>query len=176
MSEESGAVFLLFCFLLFLLGLTVEWCFFLCLLASFAYVKLLVGRGRAWHRCSCPGRSLGFTPSDFGHSHLGVALNHFHSLRLLSQLPRCLGGKEYGCHFRRHGYDSWIRKIPWRRKWQGTPVFLPGKFHGQGSLEGYSPLSCKESDVTEQQTASSGCEFLDVSLPEAESGSQRPPV
>ena len=44
------------------------------------------------------------------------------------------------------------RKIPWRREWLLTPVFLPGEFHGQGSLEGYSPWSCKESDTAEQLT------------------------
>ena len=43
-------------------------------------------------------------------------------------------------------------KIPWRRKWLPTPVFLPGEFHGQRSLEGYSPWGCKESDMTEQHT------------------------
>ena len=37
----------------------------------------------------------------------------------------------------------------WIRKWQPTPVFLPGKFHGQGSLVGYSSWDCKESDMTE---------------------------
>ena len=35
--------------------------------------------------------------------------------------------------------DPWVRRILWRRKWQHTPVFLPGEFHGQRSLEGYSP-------------------------------------
>ena len=35
--------------------------------------------------------------------------------------------------------SEWVRKIPWRRKWQPTPVFLPGKTHGEGSLVGYSP-------------------------------------
>ena len=40
-------------------------------------------------------------------------------------------------------------KIPWRRKWQSTPVFLPGEFHRQRSLVGYSPQGCKESDTTE---------------------------
>ena len=39
----------------------------------------------------------------------------------------------------RHEFDPWVRKIPWRRKWQPTPVFLPGKSHGQRSLGGYSP-------------------------------------
>ena len=47
------------------------------------------------------------------------------------------------------GFNSWIGKIPWRRAWQPTPVFLPGKFHGQRSLEGYSPQGCTESDRTE---------------------------
>ena len=42
--------------------------------------------------------------------------------------------------------------VPWRRKWHPTPVFLPGEFHGQSSLAGYSPWSCKESDTTEQLT------------------------
>ena len=37
---------------------------------------------------------------------------------------------------RRPGFDPWVRKIPWRRKWQPTPVLLPGKFHGQRSLVG----------------------------------------
>ena len=41
-----------------------------------------------------------------------------------------------------------VRKITWRRKWQPTPVFLLGKSHGQRSLEGYSPSSCKKSDTT----------------------------
>jgi len=36
-------------------------------------------------------------------------------------------------------YDPGVGKIPWRRKWQPTPVFLPGKAHRQRSLEGYSP-------------------------------------
>ena len=40
--------------------------------------------------------------------------------------------------------------MPWRRAWQPTPVFLPGKSHGQRSLEDYSPWGCKESDMTEQ--------------------------
>ena len=43
-----------------------------------------------------------------------------------------------------------VRKIPWRRKWQPTPVFLPGKFHGERSLVGYSSWGCKESDTAEQ--------------------------
>ena len=47
-----------------------------------------------------------------------------------------------------------FRKIPWKRKWQPTPVFLPGEFHGQKSLAGYSLRGHKESDRTEQLTLS----------------------
>ena len=50
---------------------------------------------------------------------------------------------------RRHGFDPWVRKIPWRRKWQPTPVFFPGESYGQRSLVGYSPQCCQESDTTE---------------------------
>ena len=53
---------------------------------------------------------------------------------------------------RRPRFDPWVGKIPWRRAWQPTPVFLPGESHGQRSLAGYSPLGCKESDRTEQLT------------------------
>ena len=51
-------------------------------------------------------------------------------------------------------FDSWVKKIPCRRKWQPTPVPLPGESHGQRSLVGYSPWGRKESDMieaTEQQ-------------------------
>ena len=61
-------------------------------------------------------------------------------------------GKEPACQcrrFKRHRFDPWVRKIPWRREWQLIPVFLPGKSHGQRSLVGYSPWSQKELDMTE---------------------------
>ena len=41
-------------------------------------------------------------------------------------------------------------RFPWRRKWQAIPVFLPGEFHGQRSLAGYSPWGYKESDTTKR--------------------------
>ena len=47
------------------------------------------------------------------------------------------------------GFDPWVGQIPGRREWQPTPVFLPGEFHGQRSLVGYSLWGCKESDTTE---------------------------
>ena len=54
--------------------------------------------------------------------------------------------KESPCEWRRHWrprFDSWVRKIPCRRKWQPTAVFLPEKFNGQRSPVGYSPRGCK---------------------------------
>ena len=51
---------------------------------------------------------------------------------------------------RRCRFDPWVRKIPWRREWQPTPVLLPGESHGQRSLAGYSPQGCKEVDTTER--------------------------
>ena len=68
-----------------------------------------------------------------------------------------LGGsdaKEHACQCRRPSLDPWIRKIPWRRKWQPTPgnPLLPGEFHGQRILTGYSPWDRKESDTTDSIT------------------------
>ena len=48
------------------------------------------------------------------------------------------------------GFDPWVGKIPWRRKWQPTPALLPGESRGWRSLVGYSPWGCKESDTTER--------------------------
>ena len=50
---------------------------------------------------------------------------------------------------KRHSFDLWVGMIPWRRKWQPTPVFLPGESHEQRSLAGYCPWDHKESDTTE---------------------------
>ena len=62
-------------------------------------------------------------------------------------------GEESACQsrrFRRQGFDLGVGKIPWKRKWHPTPVFLPGEFHGQRSLAGCSPNGCKELDMTEE--------------------------
>ena len=58
-------------------------------------------------------------------------------------LPWWLSGKEPTCQCRRCGFHSQVGKIPWRRKWQPTPVFLPGKSHGQRSLGDHSLWSRK---------------------------------
>ena len=64
--------------------------------------------------------------------------------------PRGSSGKESTCQCRSHRFNPWVRKIPWRRKWQPAPVILPGKIHGQRSLVGYSSWGHKESDTAEQ--------------------------
>jgi len=67
--------------------------------------------------------------------------------------PRWQSGKESACQYRGHKrceVKPWVGKIPWRRKWQPTPVILPEKSHRQRSLAGYSPWGHKESDMTEQ--------------------------
>ena len=51
---------------------------------------------------------------------------------------------------RKPGFDPWVGKIPWKREWLPTPVFLPGEFHGQRSLVGYSPGGHKESNTPER--------------------------
>ena len=77
---------------------------------------------------------------------------NIHFILLLRGLSLWLSGKVSACkagdvkknnNNRRRGFDPWVRKIPWRRKWQLTPVFLPGESHGQRSMVGYSPWGCK---------------------------------
>ena len=64
--------------------------------------------------------------------------------------PGGASDKEPTCQCRRHkrlGFSPWVEKIPWRRAWQPTPVFLPEECYGQRNLAGYSPLGCKELDT-----------------------------
>ena len=70
--------------------------------------------------------------------------------------PSGTSGRKPTCQCRRYkrpGFDPWVRKIPQRRKWQPTSVFLPGESLGQRSLVGYSPWGRKELGMTEQLTA-----------------------
>ena len=63
---------------------------------------------------------------------------------LVAQMVKCLST------IGRPVSHPWVRMIPWRRKWQPTPVLLPGKSHGLRSFVGYSPWGRKESDMTER--------------------------
>ena len=72
----------------------------------------------------------------------------------LPGFPGGASGKEPACQCRRlkryrYGFDPWVGKIPWRRAWQPTPVFLSGESHGQRSLAGCGPWGHKEQDMTE---------------------------
>ena len=72
---------------------------------------------------------------------------------MMQGFPGGTSGKEPTCQRRRlksRGFDPRVGKIPWSRKWQPTPVFLPGKSHGQRNLMGYSPWGCKKLDMTER--------------------------
>ena len=70
---------------------------------------------------------------------------------LTQVFPGGASGKESTSQCRRYEtqFDNLVSKIPWSRKWQPTPVFLPGESHGQRNLADYSPQGRKESDMTE---------------------------
>ena len=63
---------------------------------------------------------------------------------LVAQTVKCLPAMQES------RFNPWVRKIPWRQKWQPTPILLPGEFHGKRTLAGNSPWGCKESDTTER--------------------------
>ena len=75
-------------------------------------------------------------------------------MHALTGFPRWRSGKESACQYRRCkrlGFDPWVGNISRSKKWQPTPVFFPGKFHGQGSLVGYTPWVFRELDMTEHK-------------------------
>ena len=71
-------------------------------------------------------------------------------LYTLGGFPDGSGGLSICLQYRRPGFDPWVRKIPWRKAWQPTPVFLPGESQGQKRLSGYSPWGQKVSYTSEQ--------------------------
>ena len=68
---------------------------------------------------------------------------------LLTRSSGGANGKESTCQCRRSRINPWVGKIPWKREWQPTPVFLPGKSHGQRSLVSYTPWDHEQLDTTE---------------------------
>ena len=84
--------------------------------------------------------------------------NYIFSLQILFPYMGFLGrsnGKKYACNVGEPGFDLWAGKIPWKRAWQPTPVFLPGDPHGQRSLAGYS-LWVRKLDTTERPGTAHG--------------------
>ena len=77
--------------------------------------------------------------------HLSPCFFHFHFWKLY-KFPGSSAVKN------RHRFNPWMGKLPWRKEWLPTPVFLPGEFHGQRSLAIYSPWDHKELDKTEWLT------------------------
>ena len=104
--------------------------FFPSLIATSRTSKTMLNNsGESGHPCLVPdlrGNAFGFSPLSIFFT-VGLLYMAFIMLR---QCRRC-------------GFDSWVKNIPWRRKWQPTPVFSPGKPHGQRSLACYSPWGRK---------------------------------
>ena len=109
------------------------------------------GQGHSGRACPRPGFLEGARDIWLSRSATSsvAPVPFFSWVQLYTWLPRGLSGKECARRCRRNGFDPWFGKIPWRRKWQPTPVFLPGESHGQRSLVGYSPWGRKESDTAE---------------------------
>ena len=85
---------------------------------------------------------------------LGKLAAAIFSLAILFVVLGFLGGSDgnaSACNAEDLGlFDHWVGNIPWIRKWQPIPVYLPVKSPGQRSLVGYSPWGCKELDMTER--------------------------
>ena len=136
----------------------------------------LSGKPPKWRTCNSPGQNTGvgslsllqgifptqgsnqvshiagrfFTSWATREAHVDLNRIYFKILFVSQRRPSGLSGQESTRQGRRLGFDPWVQKIPWRRKWQPTPVFLPGKSYGQRGLAGYSPWGHKEPDTTER--------------------------
>ena len=73
---------------------------------------------------------------------------YFSTFLIILHTPWLPWRSESSCQWRKHKFHPWVGKIPWRRKWQPTPVFFPGKSERQRSMAGYSPWGHKELDRT----------------------------
>ena len=92
-------------------------------------------------KCSSKLGNFNLYKSDFHQSHFDK--NHWPGNSLVAQWLECCAFSAWP------GFDSWLGNA-WRKKWQPTPVFLPGKSHRRRSLVGYSPRGRKELDTTKQ--------------------------
>ena len=123
----------------------------LCLSASPHMAPVALGLSESWTGHRDMWTEAWPPPRSRGSFHSALQVLVF-SVLPQGVFPSGTSGKEPACQCRRHTrcrFDPWIGKIPWRREWQPTPVFLPGESHGQGSQAGYSPGGCKKLDMTE---------------------------
>ena len=115
--------------------------FWLCWVFSTCGEQRLFSNWGAWTSCG----------SGFSHCRAQALVVMVHGL--IWGFSGGANGKESACQCRSHGFNPWVRKITWRRKWQPTSVFLPGESHGQRSLAGCSPCGHRELATAEHSTA-----------------------
>ena len=125
-----------------------KWCMYLCVLVIQAHLAR-----HKYHRVECQrGHTEGSEFSDLGKKMTTVKWINVAGLKyfiiMILGLPWGINGQESTYQCRRHGFNPWVGKTPWRRKWQPTVVFLPGESPRQRSLAGHSKWGPKESDMT----------------------------
>ena len=98
-----------------------------------------------------PGRLQSMGSKRVGHDWATSLSLSFRNLQLVCHYHD-IKPKSFCLEFRRPGFDPWVEKVPWRMKWQPSPVLLPGESHGGRSLVGYSPWGRKELDMTSDLT------------------------
>ena len=96
------------------------------------------------------GQSIGASASA---SVLPMNIQNWFPLRLTGWIPFLSRDPQESspAQYKRSGFNPWVEKILWRWKWQPTPMFLPGEFHREWSLMGFSRLGHKKSDTTEKE-------------------------
>ena len=117
-------------------------------LSSFTFIKRLFSFSSLCHKGGviCISEVIDISPGNLDSSFCFIQPGISHDVQsslvaqMVKRLPAMWETK----------FDPWVGKIPWRWKWQPTPVLLPGKFHGLRSLVGYNQWGRKESDMTEQ--------------------------
>ena len=119
---------------------------------AYRLCKYISGSCPTENHAWCPQNTVHLLPGgiDWPLVFFKTASLRFNSHSLQFTLLKCEVGILYPrIHVPDCRFDRWVRKVPWRRAWQPTPIFLPGEFHGQRTLAGYSPWGHKESDMTE---------------------------
>ena len=107
------------------------------------WLWLLVGKNNQY-----PATKTSVSTIEVGYQPVITFIISSYWMFIINGLPTWFSGVESACQCMRCWFDPWVRKIPLRRKWQSTPVFLPGESHGQRSLAGYGPEGCRELDPT----------------------------